>query len=1679
MTPFSAFRGILALGILSSLQIPLLAAPAAPDDYVWIEGEAAQVNIKPNIAGWGNKHFLSNDKWLHISVDADKIDKTVPAEGVLLKYPFTIQRAGDYEIWNRIGFEFARSAFAWRLDGGEWKTVSPEELTTDLMEIDFFCEVAWLKLGEGKLDAGPHTLEIKLPKERDAQGKWRRILYAGDALCIHRDSFAPRSKFKPGEDGREAIDREAAKQIFELPAPVAAGRRSSVALKGLWEVCRHDEQKPGPLAAPIQDFPEHPFWRGIPVPSDKNTARPDLVFAHRLWYRTTVKVPENCAGKSFYLVFPQNNLNTTVYVNGIYCGFDKNPFARVQIDISKAVKPGANEIRVGIRDAWYAHSYNPKNPLALRKTFNLPKKFFGDGFQRLAYPVWGHPESGILVTPELVCAGSAYTADVFCKPSVQKKELGLEVRISNSSKTPLSGEVLFEAVNARGEVEKKFGPRKIELAGNADAVVNLNGAWDNPKLWWPDDPAMYVLRATLTRDGKIVDVSETPFGFREWSWEGRDFKLNGIVWHGWADTHAHATKEEWLAFHRKTNQRFMRFWGTSWMNLPPEEALNFFDKSGVVVRRSGMLDGEGIGYMAIEEDPDLKKESPIKMDLMRNWRDQVVAQVKGERNHPSVMIWSIENEWLYINCINLYGGLMDQFEAEVTKTSQAVSAADPTRPNMSDGGGACKANTMPVHGDHYTTGPFPQYPALAYEVNATGGGRGRWKWDEKRPRFIGEELYTGHDPAFAYFGGDEAFIGKQQARRAVGLADRMLTEGYRWSGCGAWHFWQGQDIAQGQYEANAPRAVFCRQWDWTFGSGQKVRRTLGIFNDSRFDDPIRFTWTLNVNGKKVAGKSREYRVPPGTNEKFDLTLEMPTVAERSEGELVLSLAAQDREVFTDRKSVSILKPVSRVAATAKQVLVFDPQGTTAAFLDKNKMPFTAVKDLTALPESGKVLIVGKDALDEKESTSSRLAAYAVGGRRVVVLEQKHPLKYQGVPADMDAEINEGRTAFAEDLGHPALRGLAQKDFFTWSPDELVYRNAYRKPSRGAKSLVQCHEKLENSALVEVPVADGLLLLCQLVVAEKLDTSAVAQQLLLNLVSHAASYRLTFRTVAACTEGDAPLAKTLDAIGLRYTKSGDPLQTLSTPGATLAVLAATPAHLKTLAAHLDKVEQFTKNGGWIVFHGLTPEGLDDYNKIVGFEHMIRPFRRERVTLPAVKSRLMSGLTLNDVVMYSSEQIFPWAPGNYVASDIFSYVVDFDNVAPFCRFPNDFLLNMVNGMVSADAWKYIVNVPAPANPPLDWLLKLPKEQELIEMEWIGNTFYYPVTRVELIVDGTHKASFAVKPNNEPQVLAIDPPLKSKDIILRLAAWDKVPGKAAVTGLDNIRLKARRSPEFYKKVRPMLNVGALMEYPRGEGGLVLCNLLFKEAGKEQAPVNFTKKQNILTTILRNLQAPFAAGKTVIAGANLTYRPLDISKSATQYRDEKGWFGDKRFTFKDMPTGISKFAGVPYNVYEFPTSPVPTVLMLGGNGLPEKLPKAIHNIVINRKADALFFLHTARMDARRNPQEIKEKKKYEMLRYVVHYKDGKSVEVPIHAEIDIDDYRQKEPRALPGAQIAWTRPYKDTDQSAVAYSKQWNNPRPEVEITTFDMVYGAQPRGVPVLIAVTTATAADNKDGHSKAHE
>ncbi len=57
------------------------------------------------------------------------------------------------------------------------------------MEIAFWCEVAWLQLGDQSLKAGPHTLEFRLPRIKNEKGETQRILFACDAICLSAGPF--------------------------------------------------------------------------------------------------------------------------------------------------------------------------------------------------------------------------------------------------------------------------------------------------------------------------------------------------------------------------------------------------------------------------------------------------------------------------------------------------------------------------------------------------------------------------------------------------------------------------------------------------------------------------------------------------------------------------------------------------------------------------------------------------------------------------------------------------------------------------------------------------------------------------------------------------------------------------------------------------------------------------------------------------------------------------------------------------------------------------------------------------------------------------------------------------------------------------------------------------------------------------------------------------------------------------------------------------------------------------------------------------------------------------------------------------------------------------------------------------------------------------------------------------
>ena len=180
-----------------------------------------------------------------------------------------------------------------------------------------------------------------------------------------------------------------------------------------------------------------------------------------------------------------------------------------------------------------------------------------------------------------------------------------------------------------------------------------------------------------------------------------------------------------------------------------------------------------------------------------------------------------------------------------------------------------------------------KYPDLAYEVNPDGGGRGRWTWDQKRPRFIGEDYFaTGINPFdYAYFGGEATFQGKAQAHPAMGLGVQdahggvSLGRSERVAALGR----AGRHGRRHVQRPLAPRRVLPpvgldirqRPEGEAHCSASSTTRTTPI--------PITLTWTLTVGGKKVQSQTTTHTIAPGTSEKFDVTLDMPAVSARQEG----------------------------------------------------------------------------------------------------------------------------------------------------------------------------------------------------------------------------------------------------------------------------------------------------------------------------------------------------------------------------------------------------------------------------------------------------------------------------------------------------------------------------------------------------------------------------------------------------------------------------------------------------------------------------------------------------------------------------------------------------------------------------------------------------------------------------
>jgi beta-galactosidase len=254
----------------------------------------------------------------------------------------------------------------------------------------------------------------------------------------------------------------------------------------------------------------------------------------------------------------------------------------------------------------------------------------------------------------------------------------------------------------------------------------------------------------------------------------------------------------------------------------------------------------------------------------------------------------------------------------------------------------------------------------------------------------------------------------------------------------------------------------------------------------------------------------------------------------------------------------------------------------------------------------------------------------------------------------------------------------------------------------------------------------------------------------------------------------------------------------------------------------------------------------------------------------------------------------------------------------------------------------------------------------------------------------------------------------------------------GVDEIRLIPARDADFAVRVRPLTSIGALVAYPHGSGGILLCQLRFAE-DDDQPTVE--RKRRILKGLLENLGAelgdPGSGMSAPVVAATGVGEPLDLG--AGDQRAPR-WLGDERHSFS-YPAGEVSLRGLRFRL-----------------AAPLRVGET-RAIAVGRAADSLVFLHAAAVPDGDDGRLL--------ARYRVVYADGRTVEVPVVAGRDIADCRQRSARPLARASLAWLGA-PDADALAVVYARQWDNPTPAVTITRIELV-GDDPASVVALLAAT----------------
>ncbi len=187
-----------------------------------------------------------------------------------------------------------------------------------------------------------------------------------------------------------------------------------------------------------------------------------------------------------------------------------------------------------------------------------------------------------------------------------------------------------------------------------------------------------------------------------------------------------------------------------------------------------------------------------------------------------------------------------------------------------------------------------------------------------------------------------------------------------------------------------------------------------------------------------------------------------------------------------------------------------------------------------------------------------------------------------------------------------------------------------------------------------------------------------------------------------------------------------------------------------------------------------------------------------------------------------------------------------------------------------------------------------------------------------------------------------------------------------------------------------------------------------------------------------------------------IDISNHCNMgFKDEiaedrkGGWFDQGKNDLREFPAGEHIFSGVPFLIVNPEENSGTSCIVLKGK-VRDYFPEKVEGIKVNKKeVKYLYFLHAAGWC----------KGQEKIFSYLVHYKDGSTIEIPIHKGKEINNWWF--PSEIPDAKIAWKG--RNLVRSPIAvYCYRWENSYPGKEIVSIDII-SANTNAVPGIIAIT----------------